>query len=289
VPSPFSEITDLSRSSEPGRYEGVVSEDWTIRPFPQGGALALATASAMSLELDDPTQRLRMLHTTFVAPVEVGPIEVDVEVVRRGRSMSHVRGEVRNPGSAHGSLTTAVFGASRRGFEFTDLEPPVGFIPLAEAPSFRDPKPPEDEGFPTQFWERVLEGRAAIGHASWDEYTPDRAETGTWYRLDEPPMCEDGTQDLLSLLVYADTMPGAVGEKLGPTERTGWFGPSVDFACHLFSAPSSEWVFGHNRARFAGDGYGSIDMAVWDFGADGTGPGRLLAYATQLCFFAFGA
>lgn len=243
----------------------------------------------MVLEFDDPSQRLRMIHTTFVAPVEVGPIEVDVEVVRRGRSMSHLRGELRNPGSAHGSLTTAAFGGPRRGFEFTDLQPPVGFTPLAEAPRWRDSEPPADEGPPPPFWDRVLESKVALGHFPWDDYVPDRAEQGTWYRLDEPPMHEDGTQDLLSLLIYADVMPGAVGEKVGPTQSSGWFGPSVDFACHLFSAPSSEWVLGHNRARFAGDGYGSLDVAIWDFGANGTGPGRLLAYATQLCFFAFGA
>ncbi len=258
-----------------------------IRPYPQGGALALATASAMALELGDPTQRLRMLHTTFVAPVEAGPIQIDVEVLRRGRSMSHLRGEVRNPGAAHGSLTTGVFGGPRRGFEFTDLEPPVGHLPLAQAPSFRDPGPKPGEGFPTPFWTRVLEGRAALGHAPWEDYTPDRAEQGTWYRLDEPPM-HDGSQDLLSLLIYADTMPGAVSEKVGPEHRSGWFGPSIDFVCHLFSPPSSEWVFGHNRARFAGEGYGSVDMAIWDFGPDGSAPGKLCAYATQLCFFAFG-
>lgn len=288
MPSPFAQLTKLASSAMPGRYEGTLSEDWVIRPYPQGGALALATASAMSLELDEPGQRLRTLHTTFVAPVEAGSIEVDVEVVRRGRSMSHLRGEVKNPDARHGSLTTAVFGGPRRGFEFTDLEPPVGHTPLADAPSFRDPAPENAESFPSPFWGRVLEGRAALGHAPWDDYVPGRAEHGTWYRLDEPPMREDGSQDLLSLLVYADTMPGAVSEKVGPTKRSGWFGPSVDFTCHLFSAPGSEWVFGHNRARFAGDGYGSVDMAIWDFGADGTDPGRLCAYATQLCFFAFG-
>ena len=287
--SPFEEITDLAPSpSVPGRYEGIVGESWSLRPFPQGGALAVASAAAMSRELSDPAQRLRLVHTTFVAPVEVGPIEVDVEVVRRGRSMSHLRSVLRNVGGPPGSLTTAVFGAPRRGFEFTDLEPPAGFIALAESRSFRAPRPPEaGEDTPNPFWERVLEGRGALGHPPWEDYVPDRAEHGTWYRLDEPPMRDDGTQDPLALLVYADTMPGAVGEKVGPTERGGWFGPSVDFTCHLFSAPTSEWVFGHNRARFAGDGYGSLDMAIWDFGADGTSPGRLCAYGTQVCFFAF--
>ena len=44
--------------------------------------------------------------------------------------MSHLRAEVRNPAATHGHLTAAVFGSPRRGFEFTDLAPPAGFVPL---------------------------------------------------------------------------------------------------------------------------------------------------------------
>jgi hypothetical protein len=49
----------------------------------------------------------------------------------------------------------------------------------------------------------------------------------------------------------------------------------------------SPWVLGHNRARFAGDGYASADMALWDCGEAGTGEPRLVAYATQLFLFSF--
>ena len=46
----------------------------------------------------------------------------------------------------------------------------------------------------------------------------------------------------------------------------------------------SEWVLGHNRARFAGDGYASADMELWD--VDDGAP-RLVAYATQTMIFSF--
>ena len=161
-------------------------------------------------------------------------------------------------------------------------------VPLQDARSFRDPPPPGVEGFaPTPFWDACLEGRGALGHAPWDDYTPERAEHGTWYRFDEPPLAGDGTLDPLALIVCADTMPGAVAEKLGPGERSGWFGPSADLTFHLLDTCRSEWVLAHNRARHAGDGYASVDMALWDRGPDGTEPGRLVAYATQLCFFTF--
>jgi Thioesterase-like superfamily len=81
--------------------------------------------------------------------------------------------------------------------------------------------------------------------------------------------------------------PGAVGEKLGPQHRHGWFGPSVDLTFHLLGSCRSEWVFAHNLARHAGEGYASAEMALWDFGPDGNDEGRLVAYATQVCFFSF--
>jgi len=85
--------------------------------------------------------------------------------------------------------------------------------------------------------------------------------------------------DPLALVVMADTMPGAVGEKLGPQHRHGWFAPSVDLTFHLLGSCRSEWVFAHNLARHAGHGYASAEMALWAFGPDGHDDGRLVAYA----------
>ncbi len=285
--SPFLRVTRPDPTG-PGRYAGFIDESWNLRPLPQGGVVTALAARAMAVELGDQGPPLRLLHTTFVAPVTDGPVDVEVEVLRRGRSMSHARAEVRNSGATHGHLTTAVFGGPRRGFAFTDLEPPAGVVPLDEARSFRDPPPPGVEPFPPDpFWAVRLEGRGALGHAPWESYTPDRAEHATWYRLDDPPVDADGVLDPLALVVCADSMPGAVAEKVGPEHRRGWFGPSVDLAVHLLDECRSEWVLAHNRARHAGDGYASLDMALWDCGADGTEQPRLVAYATQLCFFAF--
>jgi acyl-CoA thioesterase len=286
--NPFARVTEAHPSGVAGRVLGEIDESWSLRPLPQGGVVSALAARAMTTELADVDQSLRLLHTTFVAPVSYGPVEVEVEVLRRGRSMSHARAEVRNPGSSHGHLLTAVFGGPRRGFSFTDVDPPVGIIPLGEARSFRDPLPAGVEAFPPNpFWDTRLQGRGALGHAPWEDYVPDRAEHVTWYRLDDPPVDADGVLDPLALIVCADTMPGAVAEKLGPDLRMGWFGPSVDLTLHILDTCRTEWVLAHNRARYAGDGYASVDMALWDCGPDGTAAPRLVAYATQMCFFTF--
>jgi acyl-CoA thioesterase len=284
--TPFWAATDVQPVGA-GRYTADLDERWNLRPLPQGGILTAAAVRAMEAELAHDEQRPRTLHTTFAAQVAHGPLEIDVEVLRAGRSMSQVRAEVRNPGAARGHLTTCVFGAPRVGFDFIDLRPPADIPAPEDCPSYRDPPPEGVEQFaPMPFWEELVDGRPILGHAPWEDYVPDRAERAMWYRFDDPPMLDDGRLDPLALIVVADTMPGAVGEKIGRQDRM-WFAPSVDLTVHLLGDCRSSWILGHNRARYAGDGYASADMALWDCGDDGRAEPRLVAYATQLFLFTF--
>jgi acyl-CoA thioesterase len=288
VGNPFFEAVDVRPVGE-GRYAAELDDRWNLRPLPQGGIVTAVAVRAMEAELAHDGQRPRTLHTTFAAQVAHGPLDVDVEVLRTGRSMSHLRAEVRNRESRRGHLTTCVLGARREGFGFTDLRPPATILDPAECASYRDPLPEGVTAFaPMPFWDELVEGRPLLGHAPWEEYVPDRAERATWYRFDEPPMLDDGRLEPLALIVLADTMPGAVGEKTGPTDRA-WFAPSVDLTVHLLEDCRSSWVLAHNRARHAGQGYASTDMALWDCGEDGRDEPRLVAYATQLCLFTFPA
>jgi acyl-CoA thioesterase len=279
--------TATVRSLGSGRYEAELDERWNLRPLPQGGIVTAIAVRAMETELAHDEQRPRTIHTTFAAQVAHGPLEVDVEILRAGRSMSQLRAEVRNPGAERGHLTTCIFGAARDGFSFSDLRPPDEIPDPMECHSFREPPPPGVPVFdPMPFWAELVEGRAAMGHAPWDDYVPDRAERAMWYRFDEAPVLDDGRLDPLALIVLADTMPGAVGEKVGPSHPP-WFAPSIDLTVHLLDDCRSPWVLAHNRARFAGDGYASADMALWDCGEDGHGTPRLVVYATQMFLFTF--
>jgi acyl-CoA thioesterase len=285
--SPFFEETRVMPAG-PGRYDAVIDPAWNLVPLPQGGLVTALALGAMEHALGDPSHRPRTLHTAYVGQVADGPVTVEVEVLRRGRSMSHVRAEVCNPGAARGHLTTAIFGKPREGFSFTDVEPPDA-PPPDDCPSWRDPPPPgffdEDDQEPP-FWATRLQGRTAYGHAPWEEYVPDRAERVVWYRFDHSPLRDDGTMDPGALVILADTMPGAVSEKVGSLNRQ-WFAPSVDLTVHLLDDCRSPWVLAHNRARHAGDGYASVDMTLWDCGEDGTSAPRLVAYGTQLFLFTF--
>jgi acyl-CoA thioesterase len=286
--NPFLEATAV-RSLGGGHYGADLDERWNLRPLPQGGVVTAIAVRAMEAELGHHEQIPRVVHTTFAAQVTSGPLEVEVEVLRAGRSVSQLRAEVTNAGATRGHLTTCILGGPREGFVFTDLDPPDDVASPPRCPSFRDPPPPEVEAFETMaFWDQLVEGRSARGHAPWERYTPARAERVMWYRFDDPPWADDGALDPLALIVLADTMPGAVGERVGRADRP-WFAPSMDLTVHLLDRCRSPWVLAHNRARFAGDGYASADMALWDCGPGGEDAPRLVAYATQMFLFSFSA
>ncbi len=277
--SKFARDTAVEKVSG-GCYHTVLPEDWNCPVVPHGGFMAAVALRAMAAELDEPEQSLRTSTTAFAAQVPAGPVEIDVNVLRRGRSMSQASATVRAEGEDAGHTTVAVFGRPRPGFEFTDVTMPDVPAP-DDCPSFRDPPP---EGAPERkmampFWD-LVEGRAAAGHAPWDDYVPTSSERSAWHRFDEPPWLDDGSLDPLSLVTLADTMPGAVGERMGPG-RAWYLPPSADLTVHILGAARSEWILTRNRARHAADGYASLEMELWDAN------GSLVAYGTQVMFFVF--
>jgi hypothetical protein len=199
--------------------------------------------------------------------------------------MSQLTATVHNPGREAGLTAIAVFGAPRRGYAFTELEYPD--VPGPEGlRSYRDGLPDgiefEFPRPPMPFWEEIIETRPANGRPPWEPFVEGPAEIDYWYRLDDPPLLDDGRLDPISSIVLCDTMPGAVGQKIGQPDEP-WFGPSADFTIHLFGTAQPGWLLAQNRARHAGDGYASVEMALWD-----PTERALVAYATQVMFFAFG-
>jgi acyl-CoA thioesterase len=268
-------------ATRPGRYHVEVDPRWNCPVVPQGGIMAALAARAIESELALPDQRLRSLTTVFAAPVPAGPVEIDVTVLRRGRSLSQAMATVRASGAEAGHTTVAVLATARPGFEFTDLRMPDVDPPLA-CPAFSDTLPPGSDIAdlpPFAFWENV-EGRPALGHAPWENYVPTSSECASWHRFVEPPMRPDGTLDPLAVIALCDLMPSSVGERMGPGQPE-WAPPSADLTVHLFGEPRSPWLLGDLRARRAGDGYASVEAALWDE------TGQLVAHAAQVMILVF--
>jgi acyl-CoA thioesterase len=281
--TPFERQTSVK--AVPGRsgsYVAEVTGEWNAPILPQGGVIAATALRAMIQELAEPEKALRSVTTVFAAQVPPGPVDIDVTVLRRGRAMSQVSATLKTVGADAGHTSLAVFGVTRPGFEFTDLTPPEVPGP-DECRSLRDPLPEgvvDDRPFRTAtFWQHV-EGRWANGHDPWDDWKPTTSSRAAWLRFDESPLTDDGTLDPLALVALCDTMPSAVGERMGPGQPV-WFAPSADLTVHVLGEATSEWLLTQNRARFAGEGYASLELALWD-------PARgLVAYGTQMMLFSF--
>lgn len=262
-----------------GRYAAELDHSWDLVALPQGGVVASFGLRAAAAEVGDPAQGLRTCTTVFAGQVAAGPLEVGVEVLRRGRSASQVLATVRNRGAESGATIVAVFGATRRGPSFVDVTPPAVPGP-SDCPSYRDPPPEGIEPFEARpFWTRV-EGRPALGHAPWEDYEPGSSDVATWLRFDQPPTLSDGSLDPLAVLTLADRMPGCVGERLGPGGDQ-WFAPSADLTVHLLGPARTEWLLAHDRARWAHDGWASAESTLWDE------DGNLVAHATQMMLFTY--
>ena len=66
---------------------------------------------------------------------------------------------------------------------------------------------------------------------------------------------------------------------MGPARRYGF--PERRPDGHVLGDAGPGWLLSHNRARWAGDGYASVEMSLWD-------PERgLVAHATQMMVFSF--
>jgi acyl-CoA thioesterase len=119
-------------------------------------------------------------------------------------------------------------------------------------------------------------------NAPWEDgWQAGRAEALRWMRFRKTPRAADGSLDPLALVALSDTMPPAIGQRLGPGSPA-FYAPSCDLTAHLFGSTRDEWLLLRSRCRLAGEGYASGASEIW------SRDGRLLAYATQLMYLRLG-
>ncbi len=262
------------------QFTAVISPHWVVATVPQGGFVTALAARAMAEAVREPAHSLRSITAVFAGPVAAGPVEIEVTVLRRGRSLTQCQATVRNPGSSAGLSVTAVFGGTRPGFDVVERIMPNVPGPL-EGWGWRDPIPVDvdwaHQGDPAPFWSTIVEGRPSLARRPWEPVRPGPAESFDWYRFDQPPTLPDGTLDIATVLVLADSMPGALDPVV---EDIAWFAPSADLTVHVFGTVRSEWTLAHARVIHATDGYASAVVDLWDGETR-----RLVAHATQVMVF----
>jgi acyl-CoA thioesterase len=282
VATSFAQETEIRAvPGAPGRYGAHFGPDWWGPRSPQGGLVAATTLRAMGAALDNPAHRLRTSTTVFARTVPAGPVAIDVEVLRAGRSVSQVQGTVHSEAEPEvGHRTLAVFGRERTGWEsldFTELEMPA--VPAPEScPPLPDTRPAPSI-YDVSFWRRLEVGNIDVRYRWETDWTGGAAEAMRWIRYRETPRAADGTVDTLAYLPLVDVIPGAVFQRVGPTAPP-FFAPTLDLTVHFLDRTEHDWMLQVMRMRRANHGYGSGEMELW------SRDGQLLAHASQTMFFA---
>lgn len=264
----------------PGRYHGSIPEAWKVM-YAFGGVTMTAALRAMETHLARPDLQLVTANAIFCAPVRCGPVSVDVEVLRNGRTASQVGSNLRTPGTDGVALRThGVFGRPHdTDLAFRDVEFPTDVA----MPDACEPPPPRraDDPWPEINFHEQTDWLPALPFARFGEETegsdptePGPARFAAWTRLKVQPIRPDGSYDLLALAVPSDSIGPAIGQGLGGKARN-FMSLSLEIGIRFIRAPAGSWVLQHMRCWHCGDGYATGPTELWDE------RGNLLAIAQQ--------
>jgi hypothetical protein len=84
----FDATTALVPSARPGQFAAHLDDAWASLIGVHGGYLAAINIAAAQAVVGD--RPVRTVTTSFMRPARTGPAEIDVEVVRRGKSISNL-------------------------------------------------------------------------------------------------------------------------------------------------------------------------------------------------------
>jgi len=259
-------------TGEPGLYAARMPDRWSFRE-PSGGVLTTVVLRAMAAELGDAELRPLSSTTLFCAPVPAGPLDVQVEVLRRGGAAAQLRARLGHAGHAGPGLEVlATFARARDGL---DLQGSA--FPAVPAPGDAEPLADDLPNNPHTHYRFFgnFEVRAGEGPRWWrGDWQAGPARHARWWRYRVAQRHADGTLDPLALPPLVDTMPPALITAAGPREQR-FRAPSLDLTIHFLDRAATDWVLVRSFGRRAHAGYASCDVELWSEDR------RLLAYGTQ--------
>ncbi len=283
-------LGDILNDTEPrpvdgisGRYTVDIPESWRVM-YAFGGVTMMTAIRAATTEIaivGAPELKLVSAHATFCSAVPCGPVGIQVEVLRSGRTgaQAQVRLWALDPespdptGPVRNDLVLTVVMALHREspLEFTGTSAPEVPAPL-QCPGRDDF---EDNPFLSIPYHLQTEFRPAIGGLPTGEVRPPAdPESATWFRFQKSPMLSGGTWEPSALAVPGDILGSAVHTGVG-SEAGFFFVVSLQISLAWFSDVGTEWVLQHTRAQKAGNGFATGTAELFDEDR------RLVAMATQ--------
>lgn len=260
--SSFANVTRVEGGD--GRYTGTLSPEWWVWG-PVGGAIATLALRAIGAEAT--LRRPASLTTQFLAFAKPGPVEIEVETLRRGRRSQALRALIRQDDQPVLSALGWVADDALLGFEHEHVQMPD--VPPAESlRSYAEIADNYAEWFPV--W-RHIDGRPVI-----DDDQPGPPVWHTWMRLSEPSPGDDPFVDAGRSLMWMDLMMwnAAVGPHRPWPLR--YIAPNLDVSVlfHRF-VPEVEWLLCDGHAPVAREGLVGCTGRLW------APDGRLVASGTS--------
>jgi acyl-CoA thioesterase len=233
-------------------FSVTIDPGWTVGNRPNGGyLLALATRAALTAA-GQPHPLAVSCH--YLAPPSTGPAELEVRLLRSGRSVSSAGVTLLQEGQA---CLEALVSAGRLEPDAepdwrADSGPPE--LPPPEECLPGQPELPTRDGVRVAILERV-DVRVDPGTAGWAIGQPDgRLESRGWVRFSDgrPP-------DPLGLLLAVDVLaPSIYGLGI-----VGW-APTLALSFYLRDLPSPGWLRCAARGRLLQGGWFDEEVEVWD-------------------------
>ncbi len=257
----FSQIMADAVIDESG-LSAEVPESWGQGRTVYGGMQGALVARAMAAKApaDAP---LRSLQMTFIGPVTPGLVRVETQLLRQGKSATHIQATVRDGDQVHLSAI-GIFARDRQSelHDFPVMEPKRAIEDCFVLPAGAMPP------FSQNFEIRPIEGAPP--------YSGSKTNTGKLYCR----YLEEGITSMEHVVGIADLAPPVSTAQL--TKRSP--GSSMNWHLDLITPVeelTSPWVRLDAHAMASGHGYSWQDTAFW------SEDGKLLALGKQ-CMAIFG-
>lgn len=244
-------------------WKGELVAGWDIFGVTNGGYVMAMSTRAMEAESGGRT--LISATGSYVNPATPGHVDLDVQVLKEGRSLSTLRTTTSRDGKDLAYVTGV--------YEDADRPKHEGDVILGSPPELPDPDdcvpvvPAEDAPIPPPFTGMVEmrsmpEDFESIGVGDGD---PPRSRG--WFRL------KDGERlDPHAVVLASDAFPPAIFfSDLG----VGWT-PTVDLTVQVREPHPTGWLACQFTTRFVTDGLMEEDGEIWDQS------GNLVAISRQL-------
>nr|ART40562.1 L86 [uncultured bacterium] len=258
--SQFERDTGITHAGN-GVFQGELSAAWAIGAVPNGGYVMAVACRALAAALDLPHPASVTGH--YLAPTEAGPVQIQVETMRRGRRISTAMARLIQGGQERVRFVGAFTDyAHSTGIDLDTVSPPeisglAQCVPMAEL----SPRP-------VAIHEQLIARLDPASATHWLQGHPQAdTQLRTWLGF------ADGSDaDVFSLPLFADALPPPLFRRLG---FSGWV-PTVELTVHVHRVPAPGLLRARFVTRHVTGGLLHEDGELWD-SAD-----RLVALSRQL-------